>query len=109
MVTLEQIQELADDIARKFEPEKIILFGSYAYGRPTLDSDVDLLIVLPFEGREHAKATEIRIAVHAGFPMDLLVKTPGKLKQRIEMEDFFLREITEQGKVLYEAHHARVD
>lgn len=108
MVTEEQIQELADDIARKFKPEKIILFGSYAYGKPNADSDVDLLVVLPFEGKEHHKAVEIRLATHAGFPMDLLVRTPEKLQQRIEMEDFFLREITQQGKVLYEANHSRV-
>ena len=108
MVTQEQIQELADDIARKFKPEKIILFGSYAYGRPTLDSDVDLLVVLPFEGKEHKKAVEIRLAIHAGFPMDLLVKTPEKLQMRIDMEDFFLREITQQGKLLYDANNTGV-
>ncbi len=105
MITAAQIQRVSDEIARKFQPERIILFGSYAYGTPTEDSDVDLLVVMPFEGRKAKKAIEIRSAVYAGFPMDLIPITPERLKHRIEIEDFFLREVVEKGRVLYEAGH----
>ncbi len=109
MITQSQIQQVSDEIARQFQPERIILFGSYAYGTPTEDSDVDLLVVMPFEGRKSKQAIEIRRAVYAGFAMDLIPITPERLKYRIEIEDFFLREIVEKGKVLYEAAHARMD
>ena len=105
MITPAQIQRVSDEIADKFHPDKIILFGSYAYGTPTEDSDVDLLVVLPFEGRKAKKATEIRSAVYAGFAMDLIPITPEKLQHRIEIEDFFLREVVEKGRVLYEVGH----
>ncbi len=108
MITQSQIQQVSDEIARRFQPERIILFGSYAYGTPTEDSDVDLLVVMPFEGRKSQQAIEIRRAVRAKFPMDLIPITPERLKHRIEIEDFFLQEIVEKGKVLYEANHARM-
>jgi predicted nucleotidyltransferase len=68
---------VSDEIARRFQPERIILFGSYAYGTPTEDSDVDLLVVMPFQGQPITKAIEVRQAIHAGFPMGLLVYTLG--------------------------------
>ncbi|HJS18165.1 MAG TPA: nucleotidyltransferase domain-containing protein [Anaerolineales bacterium] len=58
-VSRSQIHKYADRIARQFHPHKIILFGSYAYGKPTEDSDVDLLVIMPFKGRNPEKATEI--------------------------------------------------
>jgi predicted nucleotidyltransferase len=108
-VTLEQIQEYSDRIAAAFKPERIILFGSYAYGTPTAESDVDLLVVMPFEGDSARKATEIRQVVRAGFPVDLLVRTPAQVEQRIEWNDWFMREIVEKGKVVYAANHYGVD
>ena len=108
MITSCQIRQVSDEIARRFQPERIILFGSYAYGTPTEDSDVDLLVVMPFEGRTAKQAIEIRSAVYAGFSMDLIPITPERLKYRLEIEDFFLREVVEKGKVLFEASHARV-
>ncbi len=109
MITPAQIQRVSDEIARKFQPDKIILFGSYAYGTPTENSDVDLLVVMPFEGRKAKKATEIRLAVRGGFAMDLIPITPESLQYRIEIEDFFLREVVEKGKVLYEVGDTKVD
>ena len=108
MITSTQIRQVSDEIVRRFQPERIILFGSYAYGTPTEDSDVDLLVVMPFEGRTAKQAIEIRRAVYAGFAMDLILITPERLKYRLEIEDFFLREVVEKGKVLYEARHAGV-
>jgi len=106
MITPIQIQKVSDEIVRRFQPERIILFGSYAYGTPNEDSDVDLLVVLPFEGRTAKQAIAIRSAVYAGFPMDLIPITPDRLKHRLEIEDFFLREVVQKGTVLYEANHA---
>ena len=67
IASFSQIQEFSRVIARQFQPEKIILFGSYAYGEPTSDSDVDLMVVKPFEGRSVHKEIEIRQAIRATF------------------------------------------
>lgn len=97
------ISSFARQVAKQFHPHKIILFGSYAYGKPTEDSDVDILVVMPFKGRNPEKATEIWMATKPRFPIDIMVRKPAELKKRLKMGDFFLREITEKGKVLYEA------
>jgi predicted nucleotidyltransferase len=109
IVSFDQIQALSQEIADKFQPEKIILFGSYAYGQPNQDSDVDLLVILDFEGISVQKAIEIRQAIDYHFPLDLLTRTPQHIQQRLEMGDFFIRDIVEKGRVLYEIDYARVD
>src|SRR5579872_6733819 len=105
LISEEAIRQVSDRIVTRFRPERVILFGSYAYGRPGPDSDVDLLVVLSYEGRNAAKTAEILGAVHAGFPLDIVVRSPEEMQRRIAQEDFFLREITERGRVLYEADH----
>jgi predicted nucleotidyltransferase len=104
-ITRRAISSFARQVARQFKPEKIILFGSYAYGRPTEDSDVDMLVIMPFEGKGAQKATEILLATDPHFPIDLLVRTPEQIRTRVKLGDFFIREITQKGKVLYEATH----
>ena len=104
-VSRRTISAFARDVARQFKPQKIILFGSYAYGHPTEDSDVDILVIMPFQGRNPEKATEIWMATKPRFPIDIMVRKPEELQKRLKMGDFFLREITEKGKVLYEASH----
>lgn len=103
-----EIQKLCEQIASDFRPERIILFGSHAHGTPTPDSDVDLLVVMPFEGSSRQQAVKIRSRIHTPVPLDLLVRTPQQLAERLAMGDFFMREITELGKVMYEADHAGV-
>jgi len=103
MIEMQKVYEFRDLIIKLFHPQKIILFGSYAYGAPTEDSDVDMLVIMPFEGKGAHKATEILIATDPHFPIDLLVRTPEQIKTRVEMGDFFLREVTKKGKVLYDA------
>ena len=93
-------------IVESFRPQKVILFGSYAYGVPGPDSDIDLLVIMPFEGRIHEQAVKIRRDLSSMMPLDLLVRTPEQVRERVEMEDFFMREIVEQGKVPYDADHA---
>jgi predicted nucleotidyltransferase len=108
MALRQQIQALANQIADLFNPQKIVLFGSHAYGKSTSDSDVDLLVVMPCRGRSIEKEFEILQAVHATFPMDLLVRTPREIARGMASDDFFLKEIMTKGKVLYEAPHPPV-
>lgn len=104
--TPKQIQSVCDQIVRWFRPERIILFGSYAYGDPSPDSDVDLLVVMRFEGSSREQATKIRSSIATPVALDLIVRTPDQISERLAMGDFFMAEITTHGKVLYEAHHA---
>jgi predicted nucleotidyltransferase len=100
-VSLSEIRALAREIAERFQPQKIILFGSYAYGQPHADSDVDLLVVMP-AWNEISKAGRITCAVDPPFPLDVIVRTPENLQWRLEEGDWFLREIMSKGKLLYE-------
>ena len=95
------IQRYARQVAEQFHPEKIILFGSFAYGRPHADSDVDILVVMPARN-QLSQAARISVAVGAPFPLDILVRTPDNLRWRLKEGDSFLQEIMAQGKVLYE-------
>lgn len=104
-----QIKNLCRQIVEGFNPQKIILFGSYAYGKPNEDSDVDLLVIMPFEGRNSQKAIEIRRKIKTSLPLDLLVRTSKQVRERVKMEDFFMREITQKGKILYETDNAGMD
>jgi len=103
------IKDLCEQIVRAVSPQKIILFGSYAYGNPTEDSDIDLLVIMPFEGSPHDQAFRIRMQIEPPMALDLLVRTPEFVAQRIEMGDFFMQDIVKDGKVIYEADHAGMD
>ena len=106
---LKQIRLVCGAIAREFHPEKIVLFGSYASGQPRLDSDVDLLVVMAFQGSPFRQAAVILghvVRTVGVLPMDLLVRTPEQVRERLQMGDRFMREILERGKVMYEADHA---
>jgi predicted nucleotidyltransferase len=105
MITMRQIEDVSGRIAAEFEPERILLFGSYAWGAPSPDSDVDLLVILPFEGKTVAKSVEMRLKIKPPFPVDLLVRTPEKIHERLALGDPFIRSILEKGKVLYEANY----
>ena len=108
MVERARILEYAQAIAREFQPEKIILFGSYAYGEPTPDSDVDLLVVMRHEENPARKAAEIEIKLRTGFPLDLIVRTPDAMRERVAIGDCFMREIIERGQLLHEGRDAKV-
>ena len=99
------IREIARLIAEKFQPQKIILFGSYARGNPRPESDVDLLIVMDTPLKESKQALQIRRHLGVMFGMDLIVRTPQRLAERIEMGDWFLKDVLKEGKVLYESRH----
>lgn len=103
-----QIRLVCEAIVREFHPEKIVLFGSYAYGKPGPDSDVDILVMMPFSGSPFRQAAVILghvVRTVGVLPMDLLVRTPDQVKERLQIGDGFIREISERGKVMYEANH----
>ena len=102
MITRKDIQATCDDIVREFAPLQVILFGSYAYGTPTEDSDVDLLVVMDIpESETNRQTSEILQRIPCRFPMDLLVRSPEEIAFRVSYNDWFLREILEKGDVLY--------
>jgi len=103
------IKELCDQIVRGFSPEKVILFGSYAAGTPNEDSDIDLLVIMPYEGNELDKMAEVRGELSSELPLDVLVKTPTQVRQRLASGDFFVSEIIDSGKVLYDAGNLGLD
>ncbi len=101
------IRRFARQVAERFRPDKIILFGSYAYGMPHADSDVDLLVIMPARN-ERDQAFKIRCAVPAQFPMDLLVFKPQHVQWRLAERESFLTEIMTKGKILYEKNDSGV-
>jgi uncharacterized protein len=106
MIEMNRIKRLSRRIAREFRPDRIVLFGSYAYGKPRGDSDVDLMVVMRFKGHPMRKALEIIERVNPAFSVDLLVRRPDEVKERIDNNDWFLREVFERGQILYEATDA---
>src|SRR5438132_5708862 len=100
-IPLTAIRRYARQIAERFRPDRIILFGSYAYGQPHADSDVDLLVVMPARNQLD-QAFKIHSTLLPPFPLDIIVRTPKNLEWRLEEGDWFLREVVSKGKVLYE-------
>jgi len=102
-VTEELLQAMVHRLATGLHPHKIILFGSYVSGTPTADSDVDLLVIVDTQARPVDRYLCVsRLLRPRPFPLDLLVKTPEEIAQALDREDTFIREITAQGRVLYE-------
>lgn len=99
----ETIHELVAQIAKQFRPKQIILFGSYAYGEPHPESDIDFLIIMATSLRETEQALLIRQYLKPLFALDILVYTPSHLKQRLDWGDSFLKEITDKGIIMYES------
>jgi predicted nucleotidyltransferase len=102
----EMIRGIVRRIADEFHPQKIILFGSYAYGIPRPESDVDLLVIIDTPVREAQQALAIRQFINPLFSLDILVKRPSTIAQRLDWGDSFLHEVTERGIVLYESTHS---
>ncbi len=100
-IPMRVIRDFARRVAERFQPDKIVLFGSYAYGTPHEDSDVDILVVMPARSQLW-QAARIDLACESYFPLDIIVRTPKNMRWRLEEGDSFLREIVALGKVLYE-------
>ncbi len=103
-----KIDVVVKQIAEKFQPERIILFGSHADGNPKPESDVDLLVVMETSLHNSAQAALIARAIDYHFGLDLLVRRPQQLAKRLKLGDFFLQEVMARGKVLYERTDQRM-
>lgn len=102
-LTQSQLDRITKRIVESFNPQQIILFGSHAYGQPTHDSDIDLLIVMDSPERPIERATRVsRLLRPRPFPMDILVRTPEEIRLRLKMGDQFFQEIFRRGRILYE-------
>lgn len=98
----EAIDEMVRRIVERFDPERIILFGSHARGSASSDSDVDLLVVMPVVGSKRAKQIEIRLALHdIAFPKDVIVTTPEEFAWRKEVPGTIERPASLEGRVVY--------
>ena len=103
MPTKEEIQAVADKIAKEFQPEKIILFGSYAWGTPHQNSDVDVLIIKQTNKKKWEREYELRSKLIGNHfpPLDMLIYTPEELEHRKELGDVFVKSILSNGTTLY--------
>ncbi len=98
----EELPRAVQRIVNALHPEKIILFGSYAYGDPTYDSDVDLLVIMETEAKPSERYLAVsRLLRPRPFPVDILVRTPLEIDRALKLGDFFIEEILTQGRVLY--------
>ena len=102
---MREIRKFARQVAERFRPDKIILFGSYAYGTPHADSDVDILVVMPARNQID-QAFKIHVTIDPPFPVHVIVRTPSNLAWRLAEKESFHTEIVTKGKVLYETSDA---
>lgn len=109
MIAARRINNYVKQLIRQFSPDRVVMFGSYASGKPRAGSDVDLLVVMKHRGAAAEQAARIRRTIRAGFPLDIIVRSPTALRRRVAMGDGFIREILEKGKVLHESDNPRVD
>jgi predicted nucleotidyltransferase len=104
MITQEKIQEIVQKIVEGYQPERIILFGSYASGSPTEDSDLDLLIVKDVEEPKLERGRKVRKLLRGSLvPIDILIYTPAELNKWKDLPVAFEHHVLQTGKLLYEA------
>jgi len=96
-----EIEKIVKQIREKYNPEKIILFGSFAYGKPRENSDVDLIVIKKTKERFTQRLIKIAGAISSFLGTDILVYTPEEWQQAIEEENYFIKEVAQKGKVLY--------
>ena len=108
MVAKRDIRAFVRRIADEFSPEQVVLFGSYARGTPTDDSDVDLLVVMQHGKRNVEQSLDITRRVDRSFPLDLIVRKPNEMRERLHQHDMFLTSILKEGTTLYERGHRRM-
>ena len=99
----DQLENVKNTIVEALDPQQIIVFGSYIYGQPTPDSDVDLLIVMESDERPAQRAARVsKLLRPRPFPMDILVRTPEEIQYRLQIGDYFIRDVIERGRIIYE-------
>jgi len=106
MTNKKEITKIVKQIKEKYKPEKIILFGSFAYGEPKPSSDIDLLIIKKSKKKRVERIKEVLMKVKSELPLEPLVYTPKEIKERLDLGDFFFQDIFKKGKLLYEKQSA---
>lgn len=101
-ISSNEIQEIVNQICKNYNPEKIIVFGSFLKGKLRKDSDIDLMIVKSTQKDYFKRTYEVRRYLDTDIPLDILVYTPQELKERCSLGDYFIQEILDKGKILYE-------
>ncbi|MEK9138861.1 MAG: nucleotidyltransferase domain-containing protein [Bacteroidota bacterium] len=103
MISRKVIRSIVDDIVREIKPHKVILFGSYARGKATPDSDLDIFVVASLRGTSSQRIRRVRGAItSSGFGLDVVVRSPRQIRKSLSGRNWFVQEVFEQGKVLYE-------
>ncbi|MBI3797440.1 MAG: nucleotidyltransferase domain-containing protein [Deltaproteobacteria bacterium] len=105
---LEGIRRVTQQVVEQFHPQKVILFGSYAYGQPTEDSDVDLLVVMDIDEPPLHMAAKIAATIEHPFPLDIVVRTSAEFAAAVQRQGVFATEVATKGVTLYEAGNAGV-
>jgi predicted nucleotidyltransferase len=100
MVTMAEIEALGRQVGEQYHAERLILFGSYARGVVTEDSDVDLLVVIPFDGHRANQSGAIRSSLRPKFPIDLVLRTPAEVDYRLASRHSFMTELLRGGRLL---------
>ena len=102
MVAMKDIERVGREIGRAFRPDRVVLFGSYAQEAAAEDSDVDLLVIMPFDGSGFRKSLEILNHIDVRFPIDVIARRPEEVPRRYAEGDPLIREALDTGKVVYE-------
>ncbi|RNC70729.1 MAG: nucleotidyltransferase domain-containing protein [Desulfuromonadales bacterium] len=97
-----ELEQVIASIRINYDPEKIILFGSLAEGNADESSDIDLFVIKETGSSPWDRSAEIDRYIDHRVPVDILVYTPTEIEDRLALNDFFVRDIIEHGKVLYE-------
>jgi predicted nucleotidyltransferase len=108
MIRARDIESVVEEIAERFKPNQIILFGSYAYGTPTEDSDVDLMVVKRYRGDSAEAAYRVHDAIDVPFRTDVLVRSPAEIRRRVAWGDMFIVGVVERGILLHDSSDRRV-
>jgi len=101
MATEKKISRIVSSIVAQCSPEKIILFGSHAYGKPNRDSDIDLFIVADIPGLPAERVRQVRRAIKEQASVDIVVRSPKDIEASLKGRDWFVQEVFEKGRVLY--------
>ena len=103
MITQRAINKISEKIAKKYKPEKIYLFGSFVWGKPNFDSDVDFFIIKKTKKKKFDRQLQVRKIVSGELPVDILVYNQEEIGERLSLGDLFLKKILNQGKLIYDA------
>jgi len=96
-----KFEKIVDAIVTSYKPERIILFGSYVWGNPNQNSDIDLFIIKKSKENRYKRHLRIRRLIRGILPVDILVYTPEEVEKRLKMRDFFIEDIIKKGKLIY--------